>query len=66
VLTASRLLEDVAEHVRQTMWHAMRAARGESPAADRSPAGDLVHVGDHLALWAVRERPGRSTGGIGI
>lgn len=66
VLTASRLLEDVADHVRETMWQAMRAARGESPADDRSPSSDLVHTGEQLARWAARERPQRRTGGIGI
>jgi hypothetical protein len=47
VLTASRLLDDVAEHVRHTMWQAMRAAQGESPATSPSPNNGLVHAGDN-------------------
>lgn len=66
VLTASRMLEDVADHVRQTMWQAMRAARDESPAANRSPSSGLVDAGDQLARWSAQQRPRRSTGGIGI
>jgi hypothetical protein len=66
VLTASRVLEDVAEQVQQTMWHAMRTARGEPQAADRPPSKDLVHAGEQLTRWAAREHPGRSAGGIGF
>jgi hypothetical protein len=66
VHTASRLLDDVAQHVQQTMWQAMRAARGESPTAGRTLTDDLEHAGEQLAHWAARERPRRSTGGIGI
>jgi hypothetical protein len=36
VLTAFRLLDDVAQHIRQTMWQAMHAARGDAQAIDRS------------------------------
>lgn len=66
VLTASRLLDDIAEHVRQTMWQAMRAAQGESPATSPSPSNDLVHAGDQLACWAARHDTERSARGIGL
>jgi hypothetical protein len=63
---ASRLLDDVAEHVRQTMWQARRAAQGESPATSPSPSNDLVHAGDQLACWAARHDTERSARGIGL
>jgi hypothetical protein len=46
VLTGSRLLEDVAEHVGQTMWQAIRVARDDTAALNRSETDDFVHVGD--------------------
>jgi hypothetical protein len=66
VLTASRLLDDVAEHVRHTMWQAMRAARGVSPATSPSPSNDLVHAGEQLARWAARHDTERSARGMGL
>jgi excisionase family DNA binding protein len=66
VLTASRLLDDVAEHVRHTMWQAIRAAPGESPATSPSPSNDLVHAGEQLARWAARHDTERSARGIGL
>jgi hypothetical protein len=66
VLTASRLLDDVADHVRQTMWQAMRAAQGESPATGLSPSNDLVHAGDQRTCGAARHDAERSARGIGL
>jgi hypothetical protein len=66
VLTAAKLLEDVAEHVRQTMWEAMHIARGEAQTASRSRGKDLVHAGEQLARWAAGVHGQRSAGGIGI
>jgi hypothetical protein len=66
VLTGSRLLEDVTEHVRQAMWQAMRAARGDTPTMSRPDTDSLVHVGRQLARWAGRQNTDRSVGGIGL
>jgi hypothetical protein len=66
VRTGCRLLEDVAEHVRQAMWQAMRAARGDTPAMSRPETENLVHVGRQLARSEARQSPERSTGGIGL
>jgi len=66
LLSSSRLLEDVAGRVRQSMWQAMRAARGESPALNRSETDRFVHVGRQLERWAARQNPERSARGIGI
>jgi hypothetical protein len=65
VLTATKLLEDVTEHVRKAMWQAMHTARGETP-ANRSPSDHLVHAGERLTRWAARVHARQGAGGIGI
>jgi hypothetical protein len=48
------------------MWHAIRAARGETHAIGRSETDSLVHVGRQLARWAARVHPERSNRGIAL
>lgn len=66
LLSSSRLLEDVSGRLGQSMWQAMRAARGDTPAPNRSETDNLVHVGRQLERWAKRQNPERRAEGIGI